>query len=536
MTTESNLTSQGVGGPGGKSQGSRPARQGSLLSRWVGLIAGPLLAVAIYLLIPAETVNDVGETVSGLGQPGRAVAAVGILMAVFWVTEALPIAATALIPIALFPLLTGGDVTIRAATAPYANNLIFLFMGGFILALTMQQWQLHRRIALRTILIVGTRPASLVAGFMIASAFLSMWVSNTATVVMMLPIALSVIELVRRELRARGDAHLPGEGEPFHFAICLMLGTAYAASIGGIGTLIGTPPNLLLAAFLKKEYDMEISFVTWMGVGLPLVIVFLPITWLMLTKIVYPIRLPAIPGERDFIKEQLERQGPMSRGEWLVLTVFIFTALAWIARPVLVSLVFPGGWRPLASLSDAGIAIVAAVLAFAIPVDFKRGVFLLTWQQAAKLPWGILILFGGGLSLASAVKVTGVAEYIGRGVSGLHDPNVVLLILLITTVVVFLTELTSNTATTATFLPILGAVAVGLGVSPALLVVPMAIAASCAFMMPVATPPNAIVFGSGELTIPQMCKAGFWLNLIGIGLVMLLMYGVAIHVLGIDLP
>jgi len=499
--------------------------------RWIGLIGAPILAGAVYLMIPPAAVDAEGQIVAGLEQPGRAVAAVGILMAVLWITEALPIAATALIPIALFPLLTGGAVSIKAATAPYADDLIYLFMGGFMLALAMQQWGLHRRIALRTILIVGTKPAALVAGFMLASAFLSMWVSNTATVVMMLPIAMSVIELVRRELRGTNDPALPAEGEPFHFAICLLLGTAYAASIGGIGTLIGTPPNLILAAYLKDDFGIEISFVRWMGVGLPLVIVFLPMTWLLLTRFVFRIRLRAIPGERALIRAELDKQGPMSRGEWAVLAVFVMTAMLWITRPLLVKLALPGGVQPLAGLSDAGIVITAAVLMFGLPIEPKNGVFLLSWRQARHLPWGILILFGGGLSLAAAVKSTGVAEYIGHAVTGMQGLPVPLLMLVVTAAVVFLTELTSNTATTATFLPILGAVAAGLGISPILLVVPMAIAASCAFMMPVATPPNAIVFGSGELTIPQMCKAGLWLNLLGIGLIMALMYGVAIHVL-----
>ncbi|MBU0719572.1 MAG: DASS family sodium-coupled anion symporter [Planctomycetes bacterium] len=516
---------------GDANSGPTPARPKR--SCWIGLTLGPIFAVLVFLLIPPLQFDQSGSVIGGLSHAGRAIAAVGALMAVLWVTEAIPIAGTALIPIALFPLVTGDEVSIKAATAPYGDRLIFLFMGGFMLALAMQQWGLHRRIALHTILLIGTRPIALVAGFMVASAMLSMWVSNTATVVMMLPIALSVIELVRRVLRATGDPACPAEGQPFNFAICLMLGTAYAASIGGIGTLIGTPPNLLLAAFLEEQYAIQISFVRWMGVGLPLVVVFLPITWWLLAKVIFPVRLTGIPGGRDLIRKELDKQGPMSRGEWMVLIVFLLTALGWITRPLLVKITIPGVGQPLAGLRDSGIAIAAAVLMFALPVDPKKQVFLLTWQQARKLPWGILILFGGGLSLAEAVRTTGVAEFIGRSVSGFHDLPIPLLVLLITTAVVFLTELTSNTATTATFLPILGAVAVGLGVSPVLLVVPMAIGASCAFMMPVATPPNAIVFGSGELTIPQMCKAGLWLNLIGIALIMLLMYGIAVHVLAI---
>jgi len=495
----------------------------------LGLTCGPLLAVAVYLAIPTRHVGG-GEITSGLAFPGRVVAAVGTLMAVLWVTEAIPIPATALIPIALFPILTGGEVTVRQAAAPYAHDLIFLFMGGFMLALAMQRWNLHRRIAMRTIFVIGPRPPAVVAGFMAASAFLSMWVSNTATVVMMLPIAMSVVELVKSRLRETENAHRPTEGRPFNFAICLMLGTAYAASIGGIGTLIGTPPNLLLVAFLRSEYGVEISFVRWLAVGLPLVLVFLPITWLLLTRFIYPIRLKMIPGEREFIKSEIDRLGPMSRGEWSVLIVFLATAAAWVTRPVLAQMTL-GGAKPLAGLSDAGIAIAAAVALFALPVDLKKGVFVLTWEQTRKLPWGILILFGGGLSLAAAVKSTGVAEFLGASVAGLSEIPVPILVLLVTATVVFLTELTSNTATTATFLPILGAVAVGLGVSPALLVVPMAIGASCAFMMPVATPPNAIVFSSGEITIPQMCKAGLWLNLIGIALIMGLTYTVIVSVL-----
>ena len=500
--------------------------------RRVGLVLGPLLAIGVYFLIPASSPEAVAQ---GLAPPGRAVAAVGALMATFWVTEALPIPVTALLPILLFPLLTGGAISPRIAAAPYAHELIFLFMGGFILALAMQRWNLHRRIALTTILLVGTKPARLVAGFMVASAFLSMWVSNTATVVMMLPIATSVIDLVRRELRQSDDTFQVREDEPFNFAICLLLGTAYASSIGGVGTLIGTPPNALLAAFVEEQYGVEISFVGWMGVGLPLVAVFLPITWLVLTRLTYPIRLPGIPGGRELIRRELDSQGPMSTPERRVLIIFVLTAAAWITRPLLAKIAL-GQWRPLAGLSDAGIAIGAAVVLFALPSGTGRGVFLMSWKQAAKLPWGVLILFGGGLSLATALKQTGVAAMIGEAVSGYNDLPIAVLMLVVTATIVFLTELTSNTATTATFLPILGAVAVGLGVSPLLLVVPMAIAASCAFMMPVATPPNAIVFSSGEVSIPQMCRAGLWLNLIGIALVMGLMYAVAVPVLGIGLP
>ena len=504
----------------------------------IGLWLGPLLGVAIYLLVPSLSEEAAGETAASLSHSGRAVLSVAVLMAVLWVTEALPIAVTALIPIVLFPLLTRGEISVSDSTAPYAHELIFLFLGGFVLAQAMQRWGLHRRIALNTIRLVGTRPAAVVGGFMIATAFLSMWVSNTATVVMMLPIALSVIELVRRELGRSDETAVQAQAGSFHFAICLLLGTAYAASIGGIGTLIGTPPNALLAAYLADQFDIEISFVRWMAVGLPLVIVFLPITWLVLTKIVFPIRLREIPGGRGLFRDQLSALGPMSRPEFLVLIVFVLTAVAWVTRPLLLNYLTSRDAAGVSSsppITDAGIAITAAIVLFAIPVDARRGVFLMSWKDAAKLPWGILILFGGGLSLASALTNTGVTEYIGRLVTGFKDPPIFLLILAVTVAIVFLTELTSNTATTAAFLPILGAVAVGLGISPLLLVVPAAIAASCAFMMPVATPPNAIVFSSGEITIPQMCKAGLWLNFIGIALVVGLMYAVATRVLTFDM-
>ncbi len=494
----------------------------------VGLFIAPVLAVAVYLAIPADVS---GDPTRGLAQPGRAVAAVGVLMAVLWVTGALPIPITALLPLALLPLLTLNAVTIRETAAPYAHELIFLFMGGFMIALAMQRWNLHRRIALGTILLVGTRPRRLVAGFMAASAFLSMWVSNTATVVMMLPIALSVIELVRRHLAEIRGGWQPAPGAPFHFALCLLLGIAYAASIGGLGTLIGTPPNLLLAAFVSDEYGITISFARWMCVGIPLVMVFLPLSWLLLTRVAYPIRLPSIPGGRELILREFKAMGPMSRGEKSVAVVFALTAVAWITRPYLLVPLNVAGTTPLAGLTDTGIAMGGALLLFVLPVDWKKGVFVLSWRQAAALPWGILILFGGGLSLACAITSTGVAEFLGHRVGALAYLPLPLLMMVVIVLIMLLTELTSNTATVAAFLPILGAVAVGLNVNPILLTVPATIAASCAFMMPVATPPNALVFSSGEITIPQMCKAGVLLNLPGIGLIMAVMYGIAVHVL-----
>jgi sodium-dependent dicarboxylate transporter 2/3/5 len=502
------------------------ARIGPRAAR-IGLVLGPLAAAAVYRLLGGGS----------LGHSGRVVAAVGVLMAVFWLTEALPIPATALLPIALIPLLSGGAIGVREVSEPYANDLIFLFMGGFMMALAMQRWGLHRRIALRIILAVGDRPSTVVLGFMLASGFLSMWISNTATVVMMLPIALSVVELVRDRLledeEQAGSAVLDSiaAGE-FHFAIALLLGTAYAASIGGVATLIGTPPNLMMAAFVSDDLAREISFAGWLPLGLPFAVILLPIAWVLLTRVVFPIRVREIPGGRRLIREELERCGPISRQERLVLAVFLLAASCWVLRSWLTGIEIAGA-MPLAGLSDTGIAIIAALLLFAIPADLRAGEFLLDWRKALELPWGILLLFGGGLSLAAAVRSSGVDRYIGDAIaSGANVPPFVMMAL-VAGVVILLTELTSNTATTATFLPIAAATAEGMAMDPLLLVIPATMAASCAFMMPVATPPNAIVFGSGELTIPQMCRAGLWLNAISLVVILVLVWVLGGPVLGI---
>ena len=497
---------------------------------WVGRFLGPILAILIYFFLPPG---------GDLTQAGVSTIAVGALIATWWVTEALPLPATSLLPIALFPLL--GVVPIEDATSPYANDLIFLFMGGFMLALAMQRWGLHRRIALLTVSAVGTSPVRMIGGFMLATAFLSMWVSNTATTVAMLPIGLSVLVLVLgdREATPGGEAEaeavdeqqLTGQGAS-NFATCLMLSIAYAASIGSLATLIGTPPNLFMASFLESEYNINIGFGTWMLVGLPLAAVFLVITWVVLTRFIYPPEMDEISGGREIIQEQLEEMGPISRGEKVVLTVFVATALAWILNSILPS-IFSGLEGPLSGVEDAGIAIVAALVLFAIPIDWRNGVFALDWETARQLPWGILLLFGGGLSLANAVSETGVDQWIGSLVSSLSSVPVFLLVAIVIVVVILLTELTSNTATTAALLPILAGAAVGLGLEPLAFAVPTALAATCAFMIPVATPPNAIVFGSGHITIVQMVKAGVWLNIIGAVLIFVTAYTLANWILGI---
>lgn len=469
-----------------------------------GVWLGPVLALALYLALPDSFVGPAGERVPFTAS-GRATSAIAVWMAVWWMTEAIPIYATALMPLVGLPLL--GATSMKEAASPYGHELIFLFMGGFILALAMQRWRLDRRISLRVLKLVGDSPHAVIGAFMAVTAGLSMWVSNTATSVMMLPIALGVIE------SSESDAG---------FDTGLLLGIAYAASIGGIGTLVGTPPNLFMASYASESLGVEIGFARWMAVGIPLVVVFLPIAWLLLTRVLHPIRTRRIEGGRRHASEALSALGPISRPERIVLGVFALTATLWITRPIL----------PFEGLSDPGIAIGAALLLFIIPANGRKGVFVMDWETAVTLPWGILVLFGGGLSLASAIRANGVGELLGSSVAGWSGLPPVLLVAGIVALMIFLTEITSNTATAATLLPIFGGLAPGLGVDPLLLVVPAAVAASCAFMLPVATPPNAVVFGSGRVSLPQMARTGLWLNGIGIVLITGLCYALVIPLLG----
>ena len=451
----------------------------------VGLVVGAV-AFGLLLLLPAP---------AGLSDAAWRTAAVGVLMATWWVTEAIPIPATALLPLALFPVL--GIGSIGEAAGPFANPLIYLFLGGFLLAQAMQGAGLPRRIALDTVRLFGTRPGSVIGGIMAASAFLSMWVSNTATALMMLPIGLSLIEL------------LPGgEGDPdrARFGTALMLSIAYACSIGGMGTLIGTPPNAFLAGFMLETYGVSIGFAQWMLLGVPLVLVGLPLAWLILTRLVFPVPFDEIPGGQSLLDQRRAGLGPLRPAEKRVAIVFVLTALAWMTRPLL------QGWIP--GLSDAGIAIGAAVVLFLVPAGEPGGRRLLTWRQAEATPWGVLVLFGGGLSLAAAIGRTGLGDWLGGQMEAIGHWPLVLLVATIVAFIILLTELTSNTATAATFLPVLGALALVIGQDPLVLAVPAALAASGAFMLPVATPPNAIVYGSGAIEITDMVRAGVWINLL----------------------
>jgi len=433
-----------------------------------------------------------------------------------------------LLPLVALPLL--GAATFRKAAASYGDEFIFLFMGGFILALSMQRWGLDRRIALTTLRLVGSGPRAMVLGFMIATAMISGFVSNTATAAMMMPVGLSVIDLLLRRGSAGEAPDSQREVSSRNFALCLMLGIAYAASIGGVATIIGTPPNAFLVGFLKDkiapEFRMEISFARWLTVGLPLMAVFIPLTWLLLTRVLYPIRLPKIEGGREFIRRELRGLGPMKAGESATFIVFTMAACAWMLRPILAGGFVVGeapGQPPRViiapltpGLSDAGIAMIAALLLFVIPVDRRFRGFTMNWEHARRLPWGILILFGGGLSLAGAIEANGVAEFLGGQAQRFAGMPEFVLVLMVVAAVVFFSEVASNTATAATLIPILAAMAPGLNVHPYMLAIPAGLAASLAFMLPVGTPPNAIVFGTGLVRLPQMMRAGFVLNLAGV--------------------
>ena len=468
----------------------------------IGLVLGPVLFL-LMLLAP---------TPAGMSDSSQKMAAVALLMATWWMCESIPIPATSLLPIALFPML--GIMSTKAATAPYASHLIYLFMGGFIIALSMQRWELHRRIAMNIVKAVGFSPSRLIFGFMAATAILSAFVSNTATTVMMMPIGLAIISHVVEEGKKEGlDKEIDFSHGNFNFGLNLMLGIAYAASIGGVATLIGTPPNTVLAGYLQKTYGYEITFVDWMKVGVPLVLVMLPACWIWLTRVANPMKLKKVPGGRELINKELKEMGTMNAGERWTALVFAVTALGWIFRKQ-IGFMFPDPKL----ITDAAIAMVGALALFLIPINMKKNEFVMNWHWASKMPWGVLVLFGGGLAMAAGFKSTGLAEWIGSQVGLLENASILVLIFAVATLIIFLTELTSNTATSAMVMPILSAVAIGLGQNPLLLVVPAAIAASCAFMLPVATPPNAIVFGSGYVSIPQMARSGMGLNLIGIAL------------------
>jgi solute carrier family 13 (sodium-dependent dicarboxylate transporter), member 2/3/5 len=469
----------------------------------IGFFLGPLLFFLILIL----------PTPAAMNPSAIKVAAVAILMAVWWITEAIPIPATALLPIALFPLL--GVMKAAESTTQYANHLIFLFLGGFFIAVTMEKWHLHTRIALHTIKLIGVGPSRIILGFMLATAFLSMWISNTATAMMMLPIALAVVNQAADFIKKNNIKGVDTRPSHFRFGTALMLGIAYAASIGGVATIIGTPPNTIMVGFIEKTYGQQISFAKWMSIGVPLSTIMLILAWVYLVKIAVPPEIKELPGGRKVLLSELEKLGRITKAEKLILVVFFLVAFSWISHSFI-------HIEALKYVHDSTIAIIGALLLFIIPVDFKKGEFLLDWQTAVKVPWDVILLFGGGLALANGFQVSGLDQWIGQQLNFLQGAPLFILIFIIIFITMVLTEVTSNTATSAMLIPIMGGIALAMAIHPFGPIFAAGIAASYAFMLPVATPPNAVVFGSKYLTIPRMAKIGFFLNLIGCILITLL--------------
>ncbi|MEU4282950.1 SLC13 family permease [Nocardiopsis dassonvillei] len=479
-------------GPAAESGGPGP---GYTPARVTGLVLGPLLFALTLVFFEPE----------GLSSAGRAVLATTLWVATWWITEAIPIPVTSLLPVALLPLT--GALEGDAVVAAYGNDIIFLFLGGFSLAIAMEKWNLHQRIALAIVAAIGTSPRRIVLGFMVATGFLSMWVSNTAATMMMIPVGLAVVYQASRSLRGGEFADdLP------RFEKSVVFGIGYAATIGGLGTLIGTPPLAVLAATSGELFGESVSFGGWMVFGVPIAVVLLALAWFYLTGVKLRVRFRQLPGGREIIREERRSLGRMSTEEKLVLGVFLGTAFMWVTRSFLWEDLLPG-------ISDGVIAIVATVVLFTLPTRGARERRILQWEDSKKIPWGILLLFGGGLAIAAGFVDTGLSAWIGEQLRVLDGVDVILTIVIATALVLFLTEITSNAATATMILPVMAALAVSLNIHPYALMVPCAMAANCAFMLPVGTPPNAIMFGTGRVTIMEMVRSGFWLNVIALALV-----------------
>ncbi|MDP3910722.1 MAG: SLC13 family permease [Gemmatimonadales bacterium] len=463
-----------------------PAR----LRTWLPALAGPAAAAVVWTLPAPRDMAPAAHAVAGLAT----------WMAIWWLTASIPLAVTALLPLALLPLL--GTIPIDQVARPYADPIIFLFMGGFFLAAATQRWQLHRRLALGVIATVGTAPSRLVLALMLATAFVSMWISNTASAVMMLPIAGAVLELARRE----SPESAPNLGR------ALILGTAYAASIGGVATLIGTPPAAIFAAAAKAQ-GTPISFAAWMTLGVPIATILLATCWLLLTRLLFPVR-GTLPGVHELVARERAGLGPWTAGQRITVTVLVLAALAWIFREpkTIGDFTLPGLVNVIPGLSDAGIAIGAALVLFLAPIATRERQFTLDWESAERIPWGVLVLFGGGLALAEAFTASGLAAWIGQQLEGLRGAPPVLVLGAVALLFVLLTELTSNTATAAMAMPIMAALAPAVGMAPITLMATAALAAALGFMLPVGTPPNALAYGTGAVTSGEMAKAGVWMD------------------------
>ena len=490
-----------------ESQRAKDPMDSSADRNWWLILAGPLVAVIATLLLP-----------DSLAFEGRAVAGIALWMALWWMTEAVPIPVTSLLPLVLFPLVGAG--TMAEVAGPYANSVVFLVMGGVILGLATEKSNLHLRVALLTIRAVGTKPSQIVLGLMIASAFISAWVSNTATAVIMVPIAASIIQLVRKvDSRAAGTK----------FSASMLLGVAYGVTIGSTATVIGQPPMALMKAYLLESQGFDMGFGQWMLVGVPWAVIMVAVAWLVLTKLVFRPEVNEIPGGREMIREEYRNLGPMTTAEKRVGLIFLVAIFFWVVVPFIAGISVVEEYLPfLGSISDTQVAIAAAVACFIVPAEKRRdnpqSPALLSWSTSREVPWGLLLLFGGGLSLSAMFTATGLSEWVGSQVSGLADlPNWVI-VLVVIVVGLALTELTSNTATAAAFFPIFGAVAVGVGVDPLIMTIAVTLAVCSAYMLPVATPSNAVAFGSGEVTIKQMVRAGVWLNVFSLVLIMIVLY------------
>ncbi|NLA32012.1 MAG: SLC13/DASS family transporter [Methanomicrobiales archaeon] len=495
-------------------------------------IASIVAALIIFLAILAIPIDP-----TILAPEAKSVAAVTILMILLWVTGGIPLEATALLPLVLFPAL--GILSPGEVAASYGDQVIFLFLGGFIIAMAMQRWNLHRRIALHIIHIAGTSPRRLILGFMIATAFLSMWISNTATAMMMIPIAIAIILTIIPRTNKELE-NLSTEEQAL--ARCLIISIPYAASIGGIATIIGTPPNGIFLAQLKTIFPgaPAIDFFTWMKFGVPFAAVFLFLAWLWLTYVPYRRMLKSLPQAGDIIHDELEKLGPISVGERWTLVVFVTTAFAWIfaTTKVIGSVTVPGLDIIFPGIQDSTIAIFGAFLLFILPVDWKRGIFTMDWEWAVKIPWGILILFGGGIALSGGFIQSGLAASIVSSLTVIHGLPIILLIFVVALAVSLATEVASNTAMAAVLMPIMAVTAVSMGLNPVILMITVAVCASMAFMLPVATPPNAVAYGSGYITAEDLLRSGWALDIIGVMLWTVFLLTVVLWALGItfDLP
>ncbi len=465
----------------------------SLNKKNIAIALGPILFLLLELFLP-----------DSIPKPAKATIASIVWIAVWWVTEAVPIAMTSILPMLLFPLT--GVMDLRTTSVPYANPLIYLFLGGFILALAMEKWNLHKRIALNIIKLIGVKKRQLILGFIVATGFLSMWISNTATTVMMLPIALSIIKQSKTIKDNDSDVETP---EDTRFAKALILSLPYAASIGGMATLVGTPTNLIFADAVKRFYNIEIAFDQWLYIGFPIAVLLLFVCWLHLTRNVFKISNVDTLGEKNIIQDELHKLGKITTEEKWVLTVFCVISFAWITRRFLITPFFP-------AVNDTIIVLIGAMLLFVIPSTSKKEERLIDWSTTLKLPWGVLLLFGGAFAIAAAFQESGLTILIGEQLGALNGVPFFALLFVIILVVNFMTEVTLNMAMCTLMMPILATLAIALDVHPYGLMVGTCIAASCAFMLPIATAPNAVVFGSGAIKIKDMIRAGFMLNVISV--------------------